>query len=472
MNKIIKRFCCSLLLLFYIIGAKAQIIMDGDIKVSDLAASRSEDKLFISMDIDISILKVKSNREVVLKPILTEGNDRLSLPSVVIAGRNRYYHYLRNREAKDDIMLFQSGKVPVIKYRTVVPYADWMSRATLSTENETCGCCDETLSGGNDPLLTLRLDPKVFVPAYVYIRPNAKPKINVLEGSAYIDFPVNRTEIYDNYRRNPVELQKILATIDAVKNDADMRIISVSIKGYASPESPYSNNERLAMGRTKTLKEYVRKQYNFPESLFITDYEPEDWAGLERYVENSNLDNKIGILKLIHSNLEPDMKERKIKTTFPNDYAFLLKEVYPGLRHSDYAVKYEVRAYTDVEEIKRLLKTQPQKLSLEEMYLVAQGLESGSEEYNEIVDIAVRMFPNDEVANLNAANTAMSRGDMKNAERYLSKAGDSPQALYARGTYATLEKNYDMAEKLFMEAASKGLSEAEGGLRQLEEIKH
>ena len=294
----------------------------------------------------------------------------------------------------------------------------------------------------------------------------------MLEGSAYIDFPVNRTEIYDNYRRNPVELQKILATIDAVKNDADMRIISVSIKGYASPESPYSNNERLAMGRTKTLKEYVRKQYNFPESLFITDYEPEDWAGLERYVENSNLDNKIGILKLIRSNLEPDMKERKIKTTFPNDYAFLLKEVYPGLRHSDYAVKYEVRAYTDVEEIKRLLKTQPQKLSLEEMYLVAQGLESGNEEYNEIFDIAVRMFPNDEVANLNAANTAMSRGDMKNAERYLSKAGDSPHALYARGTYAALEKNYDMAEKLFMEAASKGLPEAEGGLRQLEEIKH
>ena len=166
------------------------------------------------------------------------------------------------------------------------------------------------------------------------------------------------------------------------------------------------------------------------------------------------------------------MKERKIKTTFLNDYAFLLKEVYPGLRHSDYAVKYEVRAYTDVEEIKHLLKTQPQKLSLEEMYLVAQGLDLGSEEYNEIFDIAVRMFPNDEVANLNAANTAMSRGDMKNAERYLSKAGDSPQALYARGTYAALEKNYDMAEKLFMEAASKGLSEAEGGLRQLEEIKH
>ena len=107
------------------------------------------------------------------------------------------------------------------------------------------------------------------MPAYVYIRPKAEPKINVLEGSAYIDFPVNRTEIHENYRRNPAELQKILNTIDAVKNDVDTRIISVSIKGYASPESPYSNNERLAMGRTKTLKEYVRKQYDFADSLFL-----------------------------------------------------------------------------------------------------------------------------------------------------------------------------------------------------------
>ena len=72
---------------------------------------------------------------------------------------------------------------------------------------------------------------------------------------------MNRTEIHPDYRRNPEELKKILSTIDAVKNDADSKIISISIKGYASPEGSYSNNIRLAKGRTETLKEYVRKQY-------------------------------------------------------------------------------------------------------------------------------------------------------------------------------------------------------------------
>lgn len=472
MNRTTKILCSSLLFLLLMMGAKAQTIMGGNVTVSDLAVSRSEDKLFVSMDIDVSALSVKSNREVILTPRLSGEGNELNLPSVMIAGRNRYYHHLRNGLCTDDVMLYQKNKVSVVKYRTVVPYADWMKRAMLSTGNETCGCCGEALVVGNEPLLVLQLEPKEFVPAYVYIRPEAEPKINVLEGSAYIDFPVNRTEIHEDYRRNPTELQKILNTIDAVKNDVDTRIISVSIKGYASPESPYSNNERLAMGRTKTLKEYVRKQYDFADSLFITDYEPEDWAGLERYVENSYLENKAGILALIRSNLEPDAKERSIKTAFPKDYAFLLKEVYPGLRHSDYAVKYEVRTYTDINEIKRLIKTQPQKLSLNEMYLAAQDMKLGSEEYNETFEVAVRMFPDDEVANLNAANAAMDRGDMKNAEYYLKKAGNSPQAVYGRGTYAALKKEFDMAEKMFTEAAHRGLADAEEMLKQIEEIKH
>ena len=79
-------------------------------------------------------------------------------------------------------------------------------------------------------------------------------------------------------------------------------------------------------------------------------------------MEGSGLTYRDEILRLIDSDMEPDAKDRKIKVTYRNDYAYLLREVYPGLRHSDYMVRYEVRAYTDPEEIKRLLRTQPQSL--------------------------------------------------------------------------------------------------------------
>ena len=162
---------------------------------------------------------------------------------------------------------------------------------------------------------------------------------------------------------------------------------------------------------------------------------------------------------------------RKIKAAYPADYAYLLSEVYPGLRHSDYAVQYEVRAYTDLAEIRHLLKNQPQKLSLNEMYLVAQEMEPGSDEYNATFATAVRMFPDDPVANLNAANTALRLGDLKGAETYLGKAGDAPEAVYARGIHAALLKDYDAAQPLLKQALQQGVAQAEDALQQIDRIR-
>ena len=470
MNRIAKTLCGVLSFLGGLTCANGQSLMDGQVAVRELAVSRSEDKLFISMDIDVDALKIGSNREVILFPSLTGESEILSLPSVMIAGRNRYYHRLRNGIEPSVTALYRNGEVSVVEYRTVIPYEKWMGKAKLYAFNEVRGCCNEPIAGDNELLLVLDLEPRVFVPVFVYIRPEAKPKINVCEGSAYIDFPVSRTEIHEDYRRNPEELGKIIATIDAIKNDSDTRIMLLSIKGYASPESPYANNERLARGRTQALKEYVQLQYDFPDSIITTSYEPEDWAGLERWVEGSTISNREKILDIIRSDLEPDAKEWRIKKNYPDEYAYLLRNVYPGLRHSDYVVKYEVRSYTDVDEIRRLLKTQPQKLSLNEMYLAAQEMETGSDEYNETFAIAVRMFPDDEAANLNAANTAMRLRDLDGAWRYLAKAGNSVQAVYARGVYAALTEDYLTARELFEQAFAGGIAEAADMLLQIDEI--
>ena len=148
-----------------------------------------------------------------------------------------------------------------------------------------------------------------------------------------------------------------------------------------------------------------------------------------------------------------------------------MRNVYPSLRHSDYAVEYEVRAYTDIEEIRRLLKTRPQNLSLGEMYLAAGSMEVGSSEYNEVFEIAVRMFPEDEAANLNAANTSLGLGDLDRAAGYLSKAGDSAEAVYARGIYAALSEDYDLAGRLFAEASGLGIEEADAAAARIAELK-
>lgn len=220
------------------------------------------------------------------------------------------------------------------------------------------------------------------------------------------------------------------------------------------------------------MKKYIQQLYQFESDVITTDYEPEDWAGLRRYVEQSNLEHRTEIIALIDSNLEPDAREWKIKSSYPAEYRFLLQNCYPALRHTDYRIAYTIRSYSDVEEIKRIMRERPQKLSLNEFYLVAQEYVPGTDDFTEVFETAVRMFPDDVIANLNAANAAIRRGDLTGAKRYLAKAGNSPEAVYARGALAIKQKDYDNARRYMSEAKSLGLTQAGITLEQLEKGKY
>ena len=462
----------SLLLSLYIIGVNAQRILNGQIEIKDLNIARNEGNLFLSMRMDVTALDVKSDEEIILTPALKSSEETfVNLPAVRINGRNRYYHHLRNDKLADEPYFYRTGKVDEIHYQAMTPYAEWMDNASVVMGEDLCGCCSELLMNNDDLLTQLDMAPKVFEPLFVYVQPEVETvKTRNVKGSAFIDFPVNQTVIYPEYRNNPSELKKIQQTIDVVKNDPDTRITAISIKGYASPEGSYANNTRLAKGRTEALKKYVQELYHFDPSIFTTAYEPEDWEGLERYVEASDLADKEGILDLIAGDEEPDRKDASIKRRYPDTYAFLLKNCYPALRHSDYTVEYIVRSYTDVEEAKRIMKTAPGKLGLQEFYTIANTYESGTPAYNEVFETAVRMYPDDETANLNAANVAMNKRDLTAARNYLEKAGTGKEAEYARGVLAALEGNYAEAQTHLQQAKAMGVSEADNCLKQIEDI--
>ena len=150
------------------------------------------------------------------------------------------------------------------------------------------------------------------------------------------------------------------------------------------------------------------------------------------------------MLSFIDSDYPIEKRNDRFRELFPADYQFLLKNVYPWLRHTDYLIKYTVRSYTDVEEI----------------YLLANSYPEGSDEYNEVFETAVRLFPNDELANINAANIAMSRDDMLMAESYLLRAGDSGAADYARGMFFAKKKDYQTALEYLMKSSDPKAPEA------------
>lgn len=446
-------------------------IVDG-VSVSDLRMERHGGYLAVEMVLDLDGLKVDGNRAVLLTPRLVNGADSTDLPSVGVYGRRRYYHYVRDGKSmlsgKDETSYMASRKPGRMEYSRLLPYAGWMDGAVLSLHRSDYGCCNTLLAERAGTLDRLTGSAEFF-PELVYVRPRAETdKSRSREGSAFIDFPVDRTEIYPDYRGNAAELGRIQSTIDSVRDDGDITITQVWLKGFASPEGTYAHNRDLAMGRTAALKEHIQRLYRFGDGIIVTDHEPEDWAGLRRYVERSNIGNRDAILALIDSDREPDSKEAAIRRGYPEEYRFMLRNWYPALRHTDYRIAYNIRVYDDVEEIRKVFATRPQNLSLNEFYLMAQECEPGSDEFTEVFDLAVRMFPADSTANLNAANAAIRRDDFTAAERYLAKAGDSAEADYARGALA-IRKGDTLTARTWLEAArDKGLPQAGVTLEELE----
>lgn len=444
----------------------------GAVNVEELDITRKGDRLRIEMTLDASSLRMSTNRETVYTPMLVNGADTLRLHSFTIAGRNRYYTGIR---ADGESNIMQAGKIrKSIDYREQVIWQPWMETARLEVEARDCGCCSKPVAGADKETPVAQLDfvPKTFSPRIEYVTPEAEAvKIRQISARAYVDFPVNQTKIYPDYRRNPQELAKIRSTIDSVRADRNITITGITIKGYASPEGSYANNLRLAKGRTETLAEYVRGLYSFKKDMISTYYTPEDWAGLCEYVEKSKLDNRDAILQLIDNTAydgRDDEREALLRTRFPADYKFLLENVYPGLRHSDYDVKFSVRSFTRPEEIIEMMKKAPQNLSLQELFVAARSQEPGSPIYNEAFEIAARMYPLDPVPNLNAGCAAMQSGDLRRAAHYLEKAGDSKEARYARAVLTALEG--DTAAARQMMAKIRDYVPAYEALKQLDVI--
>ena len=432
----------------------AQNPEEGTFLVKEKNAERVGSDLVITLKADISSLQLSRNQSLVCTPLIESGDSIRALDPIIINGKVRHILYERmERTDKKELEIRRYNDTEQqVDYLARTPYADWMEKADVTLVMDDCGCGWKALSQNRDKLFALNFaEPVVIDPMLVYVKPAPEEvKARHLDGSAYLDFPVNQITINPDYRNNSAELKKIQQTVEAVKNDPYATITSLSIKGYASPEGTYKGNAYLAENRAKALLNYVKDHYDLSGVELTVDFEPEDWEGLEAAVEKGNLPDKEELLAIIRAD-EPadwDAREWKLKSlNGGSSYKILLRDVYPSLRHSDYRVNYHIRNFS-VDEAKQIIQSDPSKLSLNEMFLVAETYETGSEPFNEVFEVAVRMYPDDPVSNLNAAISAINTRQLGKAKRYLAKANDCPEKQLAEASILMLEGKTDEARTL------------------------
>lgn len=402
-----------------------------------VARKISDDKVEVSFSMDCSTLRLPSRRQMVITPLIISRSesDTLALPSVCIAGRNRY----RMNKRKERLYGKEYGKAPaagegqemirfnrkrdmLLEYNETVPAQEWMSGARVEIFRELQGCagCGEAL--GNAPVAELPVfKEEVERPNLQIMVAQAEEKRRSFTRSAYLNFKVNQSALLADYMNNPVELAKIYSSIDSIREDNNYRIARIEIVGYSSPEGSYAANARLSEQRAKALEQNLKHAYKLDDSMIECRSVPENWEGLAAWLREYRPSYMQKVLDIIGQIPEPDARDAKIKAIDGGKiYNALLQEVYPKLRLVEYTVSYTVVPFS-VEQGREIIRTRPDKMNHNEMYQVAASYGEGSDEYNRIIRMIAGRFPGDRIANNNAAIVAWETGDYDAMRMYLKR---------------------------------------------------
>ena len=451
---------------------------DTQIAVDKYEVTKTEQKTLLTMEFVLDSMKVKSARYRAFTPILRskDGKQQQRFKSLLVTGRIQ------------DIIFERDGIDPlyVDNYQTVrrdknepqrVSYSDiadrqpWHQGAEVWLECDLCGCGDTLKSE------YAFLGKTEIIPVFQFVNavPAPDDKVRDLHGTAFINFIVDRWEMRPDYMDNYRELRKITDTLDVMTNDPNIHVDKVKIHGWASPESPYEHNRMLATNRAQSLTDYVKNMYNLPDHVFAKpEATPENWIGLRKAIVDmtlTTLPHKAEILALIDDDtIEPDPKEWRIKSRYPDEYQYLLKTVYPHLRRSDYEITFRYEQFS-LDKAKQIYEQgKYHQLSARELWDVANTYGEGTDQYMRALQIANSLYPDTAAIAITLANVALQKDDLQKAEALLERAGDSAEANNARAILYMKQRRYAEAEEALRQARNKGM-DVEANLQTLREIR-
>jgi len=286
---------------------------------------------------------------------------------------------------------------------------------------------------------------------------------------------------------NSADMKALQAAIKDADKDDRKAINKLEVSGYASPDGGLDLNEKLAVNRQKAAQDFLKRDLkkNKVNAEIEAAITAEDWEGFQAALEQSNMQDKELVLRVLAMYSDPEEREAQIKN-LSSVYKTIAEEILPALRRSRLILTTDLIGKSD-EEIAELAKNDPAQLSVEELlyavtltdnkaekmalYQKAADLYNDYRAYNGMGELylaadnvaearrcfakALAIQPNDPDVNYNAGIAAMADNDLAKAEEHLGKAagtkGDLDAAL---GTLYTKKGDYAAAKKAYGKKAT------------------
>ncbi|HAM98690.1 MAG TPA: hypothetical protein DCQ26_08755 [Marinilabiliales bacterium] len=313
-------------------------------------------------------------------------------------------------------------------------------------------------------------------------------RITTQSKEATINFVINQATILGKeLKKEEVQALQNFVAENAAKGQVEFK--GVEISAYASPDGPETLNTKLSENRMKNAEQYFAREMKKSkvaglenEGFILSKATPEDWEGFKKLMQESDIQDKELILRVLSMYSDPVVREKEIKN-ISAAYEVIAEKILPQLRRSKLSVNIAIIGYSD-STLKVLAVNNPDTLKVEELMYAAsligdmntkmavyqkvatnfaddwRGHNNLGYAYIKLGKLAEAKAALTEAKRLDASNTmvlnnlgvvAHMEGDLKAAQEYYdAAAGAGGQVSYNQALLAVKKGAYENALNLFV----------------------
>jgi len=474
----IKKILLSFLLFSLLLGGECygQEIDKGQFYISGLTLVNQEGKLHVSMNVDYESLDLPSNESLTFTPILMSKLKNQELSPVIINGkiRQREYHrqqVLGTKQSAKNVPLMvltdDRQSVHTFTYNTSLSYENWMEDCGLYVRTQGCGCNGEKaekiieklvqpiyISNLKKSEILSTVDRKLL--SWVEVLPLTEDYGNNLTVKGTIPF-FGGDNLYQKSeaKQNAEIYYRVRSEIRKNLQYNGMSLTGVYLKGYGAPIGNYEKNERKCSERALSLRNYLLENHLAGKNPLEVSWISEDWDSIAQLTASSHMALKDAVLDIINTvDLVKGREKVLMDLNNGTPYKYMSLLIFPRVCRMTYVLKFN-KIGLDAQTGKLLIRDRPESMTLGDFFTLGSSYPKGSREFNDVFDLAARLFPRSVEANVNAAAVALLKKDMDKAWKYLEPFATDPKAYNNLGIYYLLQHNKDKAE-VYLEMAEAG----------------
>ncbi len=322
------------LLLALLIGFFATSTANAQASTNNISFKNIESYVFngslhLSFDVALEGDFLSAGDALHLHPVYRTASDEIRLPGILVNGKQRARFYRREQSLLSEservankpfaVIVRNNKERQEVSYNYVLPLPKGVAtKGALQIEQLLQDCCNLALVDSKPLALAYRHatpDPAIFANSVTYIAPQAEKEKKRNDNFVIrVEYPVNQHEVLPNFANNMAELDRMDNEVKPLFTDKETyRIEGGVIKGFASPEDTYEHNLKLSKRRTDTFKKYLVNKYGLTGlNDFPAQGMGEDWEGLRKAVEASNMEQKAEVLNIIDTEGVFDGREKKL----------------------------------------------------------------------------------------------------------------------------------------------------------------